>query len=58
MHICSTSIVVILVSLHEVLTFDVMPELKKNVLNFRYGVSFKYEGMLTHSFYRFYDVAR
>ena len=37
---------------------DVMPELKKNVLNFRYSASFKYEGMLTHSFNRFYVVAK
>ena len=44
--------------MHEVLTVDVMPELKKNVLNFRYGVNFKCEGMLTHSFYRFYIVAK
>ena len=37
---------------------DVMPELKRNVLNFRYGVDFKYEGMLTHPFDRFYVVAK
>ena len=42
----------------EVLTVDVMPELKKNVLNFGYGANFKYEGMLTHSFDRFYVVAK
>ena len=36
----------------------VMPELKKNVLNFRYGANFKYEGILTHSFDRFYVVAK
>ena len=35
-----------------------MPKLKKNVLNFGYGANFKYEGMLTHSFDRFYVVAR
>ena len=33
-------------------------KLKKNVLNFGYGVNFKYEGMLTHSFDRFYVVAK
>ena len=27
---------------------DTMPELKKNVLNFRYGANFKYKDMLTH----------
>ena len=35
-----------------------MSELKKNVLNFGYSVNFKYEGMLTHSFDRFYVVAK
>ena len=44
--------------MHEVLAVDVMPGLKKNVLNFRYGANFKYEGMLTHSFDRFYVVAK
>ena len=37
---------------------DMIPELKKNVLNFRYGTNFKYEGMLTHSFDIFYVVAK
>ena len=49
---------VFLVSLHKVFTIDAMPELKKNVLNFRYSANFKYEGMLTHSFDRFYVVAK
>ena len=39
-------------------TIDVMPELKKNILNFGYGANFKYEGMLAHSFDRFYVVAK
>ena len=33
-----------------------MPELKRNILNFWYGINFKYEGMLSHSFDRFYVV--
>ena len=33
---------------------DIMPELKRNILNFGYGVNFKYERMLSHSFDRFY----
>ena len=37
---------------------DIMPELKKNILNFGYGVNFKYEGMLSHSFDRFYIVTK
>ena len=39
-------------------TIDTMPELKRNVLNFGYGVNFKYEGMLSHSFDRFYVVTK
>ena len=39
-------------------TVDIMPKLKRNILNFRYGVNFKYEGMLSHSFSRFYVVAK
>ena len=58
MHIYSTFIVVVLISLHEVLAVDVMPKLKKNVLNFGYSENFKYEEMLTHSFDRFYVVAK
>ena len=37
---------------------SIMPELKQNVLKFGYGVNFRYEGMLAHSFDRFYVVTR
>ena len=38
---------------------DVMPELKKNVIKLQIQcANFKYEGMLTHSFDRFYAVAK
>ena len=37
---------------------DVIPELKRNILNFGYGVNCKYEGMLCHSFDRFYVVTK
>ena len=33
-----------------------MPELKRNILNIEYRINFKYEGMLSHSFDRFYIV--
>ena len=39
-------------------TVDITPELKNNVLDFGYGVNFKYEGMLYHSFDRFYVVTK
>ena len=35
-----------------------MPELKRNVLNFGYGINFKYEGTLSHSSDRFYVVTK
>ena len=37
---------------------DIMPKLKQNILSFGYGVNFKYEGMLSHSFDQFYIVTR
>ena len=37
---------------------EIMPELKKNVLKFGYGISYKYEGTLSHSFDRFYVVTK
>ena len=40
------------------LAINTMPELKRNVLNFGYGVNFQYEGMLSHSFDRFYVVTK
>ena len=36
----------------------IMPELKKNILNFGYSVNFKYKGMFLHSFNRFYVVKK
>ena len=39
-------------------TVDIMPKLKRNILNFGYGVNFKYEGMLSHSFDQFHVVAK
>ena len=37
---------------------SIMPELKHNVLRFGYGVNFRYKGMLSHSFDRFYVVMK
>ena len=34
------------------------PELQKNILKFGYGINYKYEGMLAHSFDRFYIVMK
>ena len=51
-------IAIVALSLYKTVTIDMMPELKKNVLNFGYSANFKYEGMLTHLFDRFYIVAK
>ena len=48
----------LLVFAYDCSAVDIMPELKKNILNFGYGVNFKYEGMLSHSFDRFYIVTK
>ena len=34
----------------------IKPELQRNILNFGYGINYKYEGMLAHYFDRFYMV--
>ena len=48
----------LLVFVYDSSAIDIMPELKRNILNFGYGVNFKYEGMLSHSFDRFYIVTK
>ena len=37
---------------------EISPELQKNTLKFGYGINYKYEGMLAHSFDRFYIVTK
>ena len=37
---------------------EVKPELQRNVLKFGYGINYKYEGMLAHSFETFYMVTK
>ena len=37
---------------------EIIPELMKNILNFGLGINCKYEGMLAHSFDRFYVVTK
>ena len=40
----------------EYTSVEVMPELKRNILNFGCRINFKYKGMLAHSFDIFYVV--
>ena len=37
---------------------EIRLELQKNILKFGYGINYKYEGMLVHSFDRFYVIAK
>ena len=39
-------------------SIEIRPELQRNILNFGYGINYKYEGMLAHSFDRFYVVTK
>ena len=39
-------------------SIKIKPELQRNILNFGYGINYKYEGMLVHSFDRFYVVTK
>ena len=48
----------LLVFVYDCSAVDIMPQLKKNILNFGYRVNFKYEGMLSHSFDRFHIVTK
>ena len=48
----------LLVFVYDCSAVDIMPKFKKNILNFDYGVNFKYEGMLSHSFDWFYIVTK
>ena len=48
----------LLVVVYDYSVVDIMPELKRNILNFGYVVNFKYEGMPSHSFDRFYIVTK
>ena len=38
--------------------FKIRLELQRNILNFGYGINYKYERMLAHSFDRFYVVTK
>ena len=48
----------LLVFVYDSSAIDIMPKLKRNTLNFGYGVNFNYKGMLSHSFGQFYIVTK
>ena len=47
-----------LTSIQVILAINTMPELKKIILNFGYRANVKFEGMLAHSFDRYYVVTK
>ena len=55
MKLSSLILMIILVTCN-CIKFD--PELQKNILKFGYGINYKYEGMLMHSFDRFYIITK
>ena len=52
------SLTLIILCMYNTSAVSIMPELKCNVLRFGYGVNFRYESMLLHSFDRFYVVTK
>ena len=49
-------VIIIICCICRCTSVEIKPDLKKNILNFGYGINFKYEGMLAHPFHRFYVV--
>ena len=52
------SLFIIICCIFRYTSIEIKPELKKNILTFGYGINYKYEGMLAHSFDRFYVVTK
>ena len=52
------SLFLIILCMYGTSAVSIMPELKCNVLRFGYGMNFRYEGMVSHSFDRFYVVTK
>ena len=49
-------VIIMVVFMSKCIKFN--PELQKNILKLSYGINDKYEGMLAHSFDRFYIVTK
>ena len=59
MYIHSYAILTILLCLSSrYSSVEIRPELQRNILKFGYGINYKYEGMLAHSFDKFYVVTK
>ena len=51
-------IYIIICCIYRYTSIEIKPELNKNILKFGNGINYKYEGMLAHSFHRFYVVTK
>ena len=59
MNLCFCAVLIILVCLSSRYTsVEIGLELQKNILKFGYGINYKYEGMLAHSFDRLYVITK
>ena len=59
MNFCFSAVLIILICLSiGYSSVKIILELQKNILKFGYGINYKYEGMLAHSFDRFYVVTK
>ena len=54
MKLYTFSLVIVMLAVSNSTKFNL--ELQKNILKFGYGINYKYEGMLAHSFDTFYIV--
>ena len=52
------SLSIIICCIYRYASIEIKPELKKNILKFGYSINYKYEGMLAHTFDRFYVVTK
>ena len=50
--------ILIILIVYKGASIEIRPELQRNILNFGYRINYKYEGMLAHSFDRFYVVTK
>ena len=59
MNLCFCVVLTVLICLSSrYSSVEIRPELQKNILKFGYAINYKYEGMLAHSFDRFYVVTK
>ena len=52
------AIFIFIYCIYKYTSVEIMPELKRNILNFGYRSNFQYEGMLLYSFDKFYVVMK